>query len=385
MRTSFGWNQLRFAVAALLLAAAATKVVDTPRILSGEGLLGSPPRLVFVIAFEAAAGVWIAVGDRFLSWIVTLVVFGVFVLSTAYAIVTGQSCNCFGSRVDARAMLILDLCVLLTVAGFRPIGRSIRSGWLPMQMLIAVVVGGAFAGMSVWKVRTTDRTEPLEFLLAQSLIGKAWLLDERFHPDLRELHSDRRLIVVVREECEHCQAMMMRHFDDPRTHRPGERTAMFVAGNDEWPFQFDRVCFERSGDGFITWPGGEPFVASPAVFVVEDGVVMQAADGDEADGFLETLFRDGKGLGDRTGIDGTGMESAWGGNGRGRGVADGRTLSSWRHCDGGPGIDSAMSSWWNGFRRDDGFRICAGGIVSSEDLVRRAAGPVDCGVPERGR
>ncbi len=288
----FGWNQLRYAVAGLLLAAAATKVIDTPRILAGGGLLGTLPRIVFVTAFEAAAAAWIVVGDRFVSWILTLAIFVVFVVSTTWAILTGQSCNCFGDQVDARTMLILDVCVLFLVASFRPVGRRNTSRWLTAHLVIAVAVGGAFAGLSIWNDQTTDRTDPLEFLLAHMLTGKPWPLDEQFHPDLKQLSSGRWLILVVREDCDHCGELMVRYFRDPRTHRPGERTALFVAGSDEWPFQFDFISFERSGDRFITWPAGEPSVASPAVFVVEDGTVIQAADGDEADRLTESLLRD---------------------------------------------------------------------------------------------
>jgi len=59
---------LRFAVAALLFAAAVTKVVNTPQILAGGGLLGTTPRLTFVIAFEATAATWLLIGNWNFCW-----------------------------------------------------------------------------------------------------------------------------------------------------------------------------------------------------------------------------------------------------------------------------------------------------------------------------
>jgi len=52
-----------------------------------------------------------------------MVLFGVFVVSTTWAIVTGQSCNCFGERLDPQTMLIIDAVVLLLAGYFRQQGK----------------------------------------------------------------------------------------------------------------------------------------------------------------------------------------------------------------------------------------------------------------------
>ena len=77
----FGWEYFRFAVAALLFATAVVKIVNMAQILTGGGLLGTMPRLVAVTAFEAAAAVYLIVGNRCLAWLLTLTTFAIFVTS----------------------------------------------------------------------------------------------------------------------------------------------------------------------------------------------------------------------------------------------------------------------------------------------------------------
>ena len=284
------WGQIRFFVAALLLFAAAVKVVSTPQILAGGGLLGTAPRLTCVVAFEASMATYLIIGNLFLSWILTLVVFVVFVVSAGYALATGQACNCFGDQVDPQVMLIIDMVVLAATGWCRPVPEPGTQKQLIKHLIIAAIVGTAFAGLSVWRNQVVDRTQPLEFLLADMLNGKPWPLDESLHPDLQELGSGKWMVVVVRRDCDHCRELIEKYFRDPQRHRPDERTAVFVAGNDQWPFQLDHVSFDVIGGTFLAWSSAEPFVASPAIFLIDDGTVVEAADGNDSDQFIETLL-----------------------------------------------------------------------------------------------
>jgi hypothetical protein len=64
----------------------------------------------------------------------------------------------------------------------------------------------------------------------------------------------------------------------------------FVAEGDKWGFCFDCVALIATSNQLklqaIHWAEDEPFFAAPAVFLVEDGVVVDAADGNDADGIL---------------------------------------------------------------------------------------------------
>lgn len=94
----------------------------------------------------------------------------------------------------------------------------------------------------------------------------------------------------MRHDCEHCREFASEFFIEPDRHPAGERTAVFVAGTSEWPFQFDSVSIDVGSATLLQWPNGEPFVASPAVFVLQDGQVVEAADGELADGLCRSLF-----------------------------------------------------------------------------------------------
>ena len=137
---------------------------------------------------------------------------------------------------------------------------------------------------------TADKDDPLEFLLADELIGSPWPIDRTVDAALAPLGSGNWMILVVREDCEHCRELLDHHFPSADRHRENERTAVFIAGRVEWPFALDQVSLEAPFAGSIAWPVGEPFVASPAVFIVTDGVVSAAADGDESNELVAGLW-----------------------------------------------------------------------------------------------
>jgi len=110
------------------------------------------------------------------------------------------------------------------------------------------------------------------------------------HPSLAKLDEGSWMVLVVRQDCEQCRKLLEKHFADPHAHRPNERTAVFVAGATSWPFMLDKIAIESSSNTSITWLGEEPFVASPAIFLIENGRVVKASDGEDADGFLEELM-----------------------------------------------------------------------------------------------
>ncbi len=63
---------------------------------------------------------------------------------------------------------------------------------------------------------------------------------------------------------------------------------MFVAGEDRWPFELDGISLEPDGRTVVRWEE-EPFVASPLVCLIEDGIVVDAADGTGTDEFMSQL------------------------------------------------------------------------------------------------
>ncbi len=288
----FGWEHFRFTVAALLLAAAVSKVFNMAQILSGGGLLGTMPRLAAVTAFEAAAAAYLIVGNRFLAWLLTLTTFAIFVTSAVYAMAKDQSCDCFGKQLAPETMVVVDTVVLLLTGCLRPSRWRMSSRTLIRQLTIVAVVGGLVAALSVWRYDVLLRHERSRLLVADLLIGKSWPLTGQVDSRLSELGSGKWMILIAHQDCGHCRNMVARYFADPETHRPDERTAVFVfgGGDDRWRFQFDRVTLDLSGDALLSWPNGKPYVVNPAVFLVDNGIVVDAAEGAETDQFMGSLL-----------------------------------------------------------------------------------------------
>lgn len=131
----------------------------------------------------------------------------------------------------------------------------------------------------------------IEFLLADSYVGKPWPVTDDFHPDLKALENGSWLVLIVRSDCKHCRELLERYFSDPAVRPDDARTAIFVAGSSSWPFQFDRVTVPVTSGEFVQWDSQEPFVAGPAVFLLSDGIVVAAADGQNSDAFVRKLIK----------------------------------------------------------------------------------------------
>lgn len=250
------------------------------------------PRLAAVTAFEAAAAAYLIAGNRFLAWLLTLTTFAIFVASGLYALATDQSCDCFGEQLDPETIVVVDAVVLLLTACLRPSRWRMSSRSLFRHLTIVAVAGVLVAALAVWRYEVLVRQERSRLLVADLLVGKSWPLNGQMNSQLSQLSSGRWMILVSRQDCGHCRNMVARHFADPETHRPGERTAVFVFGgnDDRWRFQLDRVTLDLSGDALLSWPLGRPYVVNPAVFLLDNGIVVDAAEGTETDQFLDSLL-----------------------------------------------------------------------------------------------
>ncbi len=283
------WNYVRFFVAAVLLSAAISKFVRMTEILAGDGLLGNRYMLLAVIGIETTLATFLLMGDLFHSWLAVFGTFGVFSVFSGYALATGKDCNCFANSIGPKVMLLFDLTVLVVAWLSKPLANQFSRRGPTIPIAGSLATGFLFAVAGLFYEHSGSK-DPLQFLLADTLIGKAWPLDSAIHPTLTALESEKWMILVVRRDCEHCRRLVESQFVDPLKHRPGERTAVIVADGTNWLFAFDRVSFEVLNMQSIVWDLEEPFVASPAVFLVDAGIVVHARDGVDAGDFLEGLF-----------------------------------------------------------------------------------------------
>lgn len=295
--TDARWNTLRWIVATVLFVAAGFKVANVTQILAAEGLLSHRTLLYLTIGLEVMLSVFVVTAASRWAWLATVSTFSIFAVISAYALFSGTDCNCFGTLIGPQVTLPLDVAIVLAAFFCRPSAAHAESNELkPKRAVSKLAVGFGLAFALVAGAHWQDRrntgsanSQTLQFLLADEQVGKAWPIDEQLHPALSELREGRWLILVVRHDCDHCRELLAHFFSDPLRHRDGERTAVFVAGSPAWSFQFDSVSLETDAHHQINWPA-EPFVASPAIFVVEDGTVRDAADGSDSDDFLSSIF-----------------------------------------------------------------------------------------------
>lgn len=273
------WMAYSLSVATLLFVAAAMKAWNAPKILATVGLLSNQWLLTTAIGVEAVIAVLIVGLPPRMARILIVVVFGCFAFVASYALLSGRDCNCFGfDLLGAWVTLPVDIIVLIAALFVCPNRKELRqaSGFIYVAAL-ATLLAATGIGISQYRMSQAKSSERLEFLLADDMIDKPWPITEKYHLELAQLKTGHWLILIVRRDCEHCRDLINQQFQDPRKHRLGERTLIFIAGSDKWSFQFDHVSLVP-GRQSISWTEGEPFVASPAVFLSIDGVVKNAAE-----------------------------------------------------------------------------------------------------------
>jgi hypothetical protein len=249
-------------------------------IMAQNGLLSNKWLLLATIGIELASAVLIfTLRDR-LAWWLIVGLFSVFLIAASYSIISGAECNCFGfDWLGTWFTLPVDLCVLALAFVTRSQAGSLNKGNLQLPRILAISTILALTGVAFAEIRKTATfsAKKLEYLVADDMLGNPWPITDAYHPALSELKSGKWLVLILRPDCDHCRTLIEEHFKNPRWHRPGERTAVFLAGSLEWSFSVDYVTLEP-GDNRIKWDGREPFVASPLVLLISDGIVNSSAD-----------------------------------------------------------------------------------------------------------
>lgn len=271
------WIMFCICVTILLITAAALKAWNAPAVMAKDGLLSTNWLLMAAIGLELAVAVLILLLRDRIAWRLIVGLFSVFLVAASYSIISGAECNCFGvDWLGSWFTLPIDACVLAIATFLRPDAhsRGIRRVQLPSALALATIFAIAGVAFAEFRKASISNTKRLEYLLADEMLEKPWPITDDYHPDLKQLKSGKWLILVLRPDCDHCRELVEEDFQDPTWHRPGERTAVFLAGSDEWSFRFDYVSMEP-GNAKIRWQDGEPFVASPFVVYLSNAIVTQ--------------------------------------------------------------------------------------------------------------
>ena len=287
---SAAWRWLKRFIASLLGIAALLKTLTSTQILASDGLLSATVLLFTVIGLEVALVVYLLTATSRRAWLATMATFSLFVPVALYALIFGRDCNCFGSSMGAELTLPLDMVILTLAWWFRPVPVDVSSLPVLHQVPVAVVTGLLSAVGAFGFYQMESRPDNPAYLLADSIINERWPISGRSHSALQPLDRGEWLILVVRVDCDHCRELVRTCFSDPQRQPSGLRTVVFLAGETDWPFQLDHVSLQISHAQAVTWLNEPPFVASPAVFVLRDGIVVDAADGRDSDQLLEELF-----------------------------------------------------------------------------------------------
>ena len=289
----WGFSSLRLAAAAILLIAAFAKVWHYPLILKGDGFLANQIVLDAAIVFEAIAAVAIVASGAKLCWWMIVSVYGLFTIVSAFALLTDSECNCFGAWFGASVTMPLDLAILVACAVVRIRNPNLLRISHSNSRLILFGISGLVVGLGLvmgghYRLQTSSRDNGTRFLLATEMIGKPWPIHGAMNPLLRELESGKWLVIVARRDCEHCAQLLQAYFSDPSRHPAETRTVQFIAGRNDWSFHLDRLTLIGTPTGTVSW-SIEPFVASSALFLLDRGLVQDAADGSDADSFASRL------------------------------------------------------------------------------------------------
>jgi len=291
----YPWRCYRVFTFLILLSAAAFKALNVSQVLL-SGLLDSRWLLLLVIGIESAAAVYVLIGPGSKAWVVGVTIFALLATVAGYAALTGQNCGCFGSLIDAQIMFAADVAMVIGAVLLRPTARPRledpqQRGGGRFASIFATCAGISMILVAALADDNTDKANPLRFMLADRMVRRPWPLGATFHRDLAALESGRWIVLVLREDCDHCQSFVDNLSSAKRAERRSVRTVVFHAGRLDWYFDFDHVTLHAGRSASVRWKDREPFVATPAIFLVEDGVVTEAADNTQSADLLGAFRR----------------------------------------------------------------------------------------------
>lgn len=283
------WTMTRMALALLLFATAAMKVVGSGALLASGGLLRSPIAISLVVALEVFVGVVILTAPRRVGRGLAVVVFSAMTCVAAWAWWHAQDCGCFGAQTPQGVPLLIDLLAISSaVWAGRVDGESSRwTRFLQFDVRAAGILGLALSllagGFAAWRIDRQQSDVALPSWYGENLIGSELPLLSRtaLVPHVPEVGDV--ILVLLRPDCAHCQSLASRwqklRQDVPRwvsvigvSVSPGRWTVM--------PDVVSASALDTADSFFLDWEDDEPFVSSPTLLAVRDRVVIGLQSGD---------------------------------------------------------------------------------------------------------
>ena len=149
--TGRGFDVVRIALAAILLAAAGLKAYQlATEPVGGKDIFSFRWSLIAQVEFEILLGVWLLSGlFKRPAWLAALACFAFFCCATLYKALSGAvSCGCFGKiEVSPWYTLVLDVCAVFALLVFPPDAKPAPSGRISRRRLIATGMAAAFVAV----------------------------------------------------------------------------------------------------------------------------------------------------------------------------------------------------------------------------------------------
>ncbi|MDZ4849741.1 MAG: hypothetical protein SGI77_10630 [Pirellulaceae bacterium] len=304
----------RVAIVCILLFSVASKIRFKTLLLAGESLLANEFILYSAIGIEAFAIAFLVLARRWASWWGAVGLFSVFTPIALWSWITKTDCGCFGSTPLNWLSLPIDVDVLCALFVTRKYWRSSESdslklpdgsSWLNVaysemrqrQNVFAIVIGMAASmigvGLAAIPANESVVGERIRYLLADELVGNNWPLRVAKYAAVSKTGKGKWLVLIVRKDCEHCRELVAKLAGVEWSSKSFGVLTM-VAGSNAWPVLEGKIELEFTTSSTIDWgTDGEPFVASPAAFLIDDGTVVAAKDGEEAEQFVLGLRDEG--------------------------------------------------------------------------------------------
>lgn len=287
------WAVLRVPLAGLLLSAVVVKFWFAREILASDGMLSQPWLLPVAAGAEAGAGLTILLAPAWRGYLVAAASFSALAAVSGWSLATGRDCGCFGPQTNTFGPFLLDVACLLALAFVHP--RPTLAS--KMQRSRTILIGAASVAIALCMGAISERLmagrEGIPAFFGDNLVGRQWPLLEREDFPATAGGIDRSLFVLLRPDCGHCREFARLWSEQPL---PGwELSQIFCIslGNAKWTVTPGVVAVDPidvEGAVTLSWDlGAEPFVATPAIFVVDDQVVHCAVDGEAA---LDALLQE---------------------------------------------------------------------------------------------
>ncbi len=283
---------LRGIIAWILLYAVVSKVLHPTSIMAGPSILHYPILFYGSIVIESFCASMVLFGSLRLAWYAAVGLFSALTPVAAYYAWFKVDCGCFGNSGIGKYSFLIDFSLLALLLATCFLWRERETGAeqrarLPISLVIGFVFAMVGATSANLEANRSQSPEAVSVLLASEWTGKSWPVAKSYHPKLSALSEGQWLVFLVNRQCSHCEEMMAQLADKQFVDRELHVVSL-VSFDTHWNVHFDKIAFGEDSETKIQWaPKDSPFFAAPALFHLQDGRVVGAADGDQAEAFLK--------------------------------------------------------------------------------------------------